>query len=218
MPKLPLTGCLLADEFVISAGCILLKPLPRGNNQLSNDSSISLTLASLDSSKAGPRLPEEYSLVYIRKQNGQKVFAKGRKDAGESTPDAAVRESYEETGYKSTIIELPTPSLAPGTSDTTMNKEAIAVTLRIDRMSREDKAPIQKFIFWWVSEIDTDENGDAVQRVEGTQLAYEDYDVCEMALDNSLSDGGLTLPEDRRMVELTKALLLKRHELSRTST
>lgn len=174
-------------------------------------------MASLDPSKTGPRLPDEYSLVYIRKQNGDKVFAKGRKDAGEPIPDAAVRESYEETGYKCKIIELPTPSLAPGAQDVAMNKEAIAVTLRIDRMSRIDKAPIQKLIFWWVAEIDTDENGNAVQRVEGTQLAYEDYDVCEMALDDSLLDGGLTLPEDRRMVELTKTLLLKRHELSLTS-
>lgn len=174
-------------------------------------------MSSLDSSKAGPRLPEEYNLVYIRKQNGKKVFAKGRKDAGEPIPDAAVRESYEETGYKSTIIDLPTPSLQPLASDVAMNKEAIAVTLRVDRMSRKDKVPIQKFIFWWVAEIDTDEYGNAVQRVEGTQLAYENYDVCEMTLDDSLLDGGLTLPEDRRMVELTKKLLLKRHELSLAS-
>jgi len=217
MPQLPLRGCLLADEFVISAGCILLKPLPRGN-RLIIDSYVNLILAFLDPTISSPRLPEDYNLIYIRKRNGDKVFAKGRKDTNEAIPDTAVRESFEETGYQSTIIELPTPSLAPGARDISMNKEAIAVTLRVDRLSREDKAPVQKLIFWWVSEVDTDEKGDAVQRVEGTQLAYENYDVCEITLDESLLDGGLTLSEDRKMVELTKTLLLKRYELHNASS
>jgi ADP-ribose pyrophosphatase YjhB (NUDIX family) len=155
--------------------------------------------------------------VYIRKQNGDKVFPKGRKDVSETVPQAAARESYEETGYKSKIIELPTPSLQPGAPAVALNREAIAMTLRVDRMSRQDKAPVQKIIFWWVAEIDTDQSGNAVQRVEGTQLAYENYDVREMALDDGLSGDGLTLEEDRKMVELTKTLLLKRHELSLTS-
>ncbi|PVG01032.1 hypothetical protein CPB86DRAFT_823893 [Serendipita vermifera] len=193
---LPLEGFTDGDQFVISAGCILLKPLPRA----------------ADSS--GPRLPHEYSLVYIRKRrNGEKVIAKGRKDVHEAIPDAAVRESYEETGYKSQILELPTPSLAPGSQDLEMNKEAIGITFRIDRMSRKDKAPIQKLIFWWVSEIDLDEEGNAVQRVEGTQLPYENYDVQEMTLDECLTADGLTFEPDRKLVAKTKELLIKRHDI-----
>lgn len=172
-------------------------------------------IGAIDPTISTPRRPEDYKLVYIRKpRNGHKVLAKGRKDANEAIPDAAVRESFEETGYKSKIIELPTPSLQPNSQDTPLNKEAISVTLRVDRMSRKDKAPIQKLIFWWVSEIDVDEHGDAVQRVEGTQLPYENYEIEEMTLDECLADNGLTMSEDRRMVDLTKTLLLKRYELS----
>jgi 8-oxo-dGTP pyrophosphatase MutT (NUDIX family) len=159
-------------------------------------------------------LPEEYALVYIRKRrNGEKVIAKGRKDVHEAIPDAAVREAYEETGYKSAILELPTPSLAPGSQELQLNKEAIGVTFRIDRMSRKDKAPIQKLIFWWVSEIDCDEDGNAVERVEGTQLPYENYDVQDMTLDQCLTNDGLTYEPDRKLVAKTKELLLKRHEI-----
>ncbi|KAG8824375.1 hypothetical protein FRC19_001941 [Serendipita sp. 401] len=111
--KHPSTGAFTAEEFVISAGCVPLMPLPR------------------DPMKTGPRLPDEYTVIYIRKRrNGDKVLAKGRKDVGEAIPETATRETFEETGYKSTIIELPTPSLAPGTKSTTMNKEPIGITLK----------------------------------------------------------------------------------------
>lgn len=61
----------------------------------------------------------------------------------EAIPHTAVRETYEETGYKSTIIALPNPSLTPGAREAVMNKEAIAVTLKVDRMSRPDKKSAQ---------------------------------------------------------------------------
>lgn len=187
----PQRGIFNADEFVVSAGCVLLKPLPR-------DKSITV-----------PRLPDEYSLVFIRNRRGDSVIAKGRKDMDEAAPHTAVRETYEETGYKSTIIALPNPSLTPGAREAVMNKEAIAVTLKVDRMSRPDKKSAQKFVFWYVSEVDTDESGEAVQRVQGTQLDHEDYEV----LDAPLDECGLTWEEDRKLVELTKSLLLMRYKV-----
>jgi len=212
----PLTAALASDEFVISAGCVLLKPLPRGRRgiAISVDESYALT----DSSITTPRLPEDYNLIYIKKRSGEKVLAKGRKDVHEAIPDAAARESYEETGYRNTIIELPTRSLAPGTKDISHNKEAIGVTLNPDGMSRrEDKVVVQKFVFWWVSEVDLDAKGQPMLRVEGTQLPYENYEVEEMSLADSLTAGGISNAEHRKMIELAKNLLLKRYEMATTS-
>lgn len=201
MPK-PLTSALASDEFVISAGCVLLKPLTR------------------DPTITTPRLPQDYSLIYILKRaTGEKVLAKGRKDVHEAIPDAASRESYEETGYKNTIIELPTRSLAPGAVDLVNNKEAIGVTLNPDNMSRrKEKVTVQKFVFWWVSEVDLDAEGNPLQRVDGTQLPYEDYEVREMSLDDSLTDGGISNPSHRKMIEEARDLLVKRYEMATTKT
>lgn len=131
----------------------------------------------------------------------------------EAIPDAAIRETFEETGYRSTILELPTPSLAPGAANEKLNKEPIAITMKVDRISRPDHSPVQKFIFWWVSEVDLDEDGAPVERVEGTQMPYEDYEVCEMSIDESLKEDGLTFEEDRRVVQMAKNLLGRRHQL-----
>ncbi|KAG8831024.1 hypothetical protein FRC17_003874 [Serendipita sp. 399] len=210
------TGAFTAEEFVISAGCVPLKPLPRGKRvyYASFDTLNSL----IDAERTGPRLPDEYAVIYIRKRrNGDKVLAKGRKDVGEAIQEAAVRETFEETGYKTTVIELPTPSLAPGTQSTIMNQESIGITLKIDGISRKDKVFVQKFVFWWVSEVDCDESGNPVQRAEGTQLEYENYDVEEMSFESCLAHDGLTFAEDRRMVDLARTLLLRRHELAQVA-
>lgn len=174
------------------------------------------TNATTDPIITTPRLPHEYNLVYILKRvSGEKVLAKGRKDVHEAIPDAAARESYEETGYQNTIIALPTRSLAPGTSDLANNKEAIGVTLNPDSMSRrKERVVVQKFVFWWVSEVDVDTNGIPMERVEGTQLPYENYEVQEMSLVDSLAAGGISNASHRKMIELARNLLLKRHELA----
>lgn len=166
-----------------------------------------------------PRLPQEYSLVHIvKRRDGEKVLAKGRKDVHEAIADAATRECFEETGYENAIIELPTPSLAPGSRDVPYNKEAIGVTLNVDSYCRrEENIKVQKFVFWFVSEVLLDESGNPVQRVEGTQLEYENYDVQEMSLDDSLAEGGISNPTHRRMIEVTKSLLLKRYEMATAS-
>jgi 8-oxo-dGTP pyrophosphatase MutT (NUDIX family) len=167
-----------------------------------------------------PRLPQEYNLVHIvKRRNGEKMLAKGRKDVNEAIADAAARESFEETGYKNAIIELPIPSLAPGARDIPNNKEAIGMTLNVDSYCRrEENIKVQKFVFWFVSEVLLDAEGKPVQRVEGTQLAYEDYEVQEMSLEDSLAPGGISNSAHRQMVELTKSLLLKRSEMAIAKT
>lgn len=110
-------------------------------------------------------------------------------------------------------MELPTPSLAPGTKEVVLNKESIAITFKVDRLSRDDRVPVQKLIFWWVGEIDMDAEGKPLERTEGTQLPYEDYEVCEMGLEEATLKDGLTFEADRSMLELTISLLLERHRL-----
>lgn len=171
----------------------------------------------VDSSYDGPRRPEEYSLIYIHnRKNKQRVLAKGRKDIGESITQAATREAFEETGYKCSIIPLATPTLAPNPSLDTVNTEAIGVTLKIDYMSRkEEEVPVEKFVYWFVAEVEVDSNGIPVVREEGTQLEYEQYDVREMSLDESLiveEGSGLSHEADRAMVSMAKRLLVKRYE------
>jgi len=195
----------LSSEFVISAGCIPLKPLPRS-----------------DPSDTSPRRPEEYALVYIYNLRTKLLnLPKGRKDIGESIAEAALRETFEETGYRcSKFLPLPAPTLAPapGTGSRVKpvwNTEAIAIRLWPDSHSRKaDKVKVQKFIHWYVAEVDADEKGVPVQRVEGTQLPYEQYDVCEMSLVQACrEENGLSLPEDRRMIAFVVDLLAKRHRI-----
>jgi len=157
--------------------------------------------------------------VYIYNRRSKLcILPKGRKDIGESIAEAALRETFEETGYKcSKFLPLPSPTLAPapGTESKVKpvwNTEAVAIRLGPDSHSRKaEKVKVQKFIHWYVAEVDVDENGVPVQRVEGTQLPYEQYDVCEMSLEQACrEEDGLSLPENRQMIASVLELLTRR--------
>ena len=166
-----------------------------------------------------PRRPEEYSLVYVDDRRSRlRKLPKGRKDIGESIAEAALRETFEETGYKcSNFLPLPAPTLAPAPAETRsiLNTEAVAIRLWPDSHSRKaEKVKVQKFIHWYVAEVDVDEKGVPVPRVEDTQLPYEQYDVCEMSLEQACrEEDGLSFPEDRRMIASVLELLTKRHHI-----
>lgn len=181
-----------------------------------------LTSFSGDPLDTSPRRPEEYSLVYINnRRSNLRILPKGRKDIGESIAEAALRETFEETGYRcSNFLPLPAPTLAPapGTNSKVRpvwNTEAVAIRLSPDSHSRKaDKVKVQKFIHWYVAEVDVDEKGVPVQRVEGTQLPYEQYDVCEMSLEQACREqDGLSHPEDRLMIVSVLDLLTKRYHI-----
>jgi len=169
-----------------------------------------------------PRRPEEYSLVYTNDRHSKlRKLPKGRKDIGESIAEAALRETFEETGYKcSNFLPLPASTLAPapGTKPeirSILNTEAVAIRLWSDSRSREaEKIKVQKFIHWYVAEVDVDEKGVPVPRVENTQLPYEQYDVCEMSLEQACrEEDGLSFPEDRLMIASVLELLAKRYHI-----
>lgn len=181
-----------------------------------------LTSGSGDPLDTSPRRPEEYNLVYINNRRSKlRMLPKGRKDIGESIAEAALRETFEETGYKcSNFLPLPAPTLAPALGTNSgikpiWNTEAVAIRLWPDSHSRKaEKVKAQKFIHWYVAEVDVDEKGVPVPRVEGTQLPYEQYDVCEMSLEQACrEEDGLSLPEDRLMIASVLDLLVKRYQI-----
>lgn len=103
MAQSPSTSTRLSEAFVISCGTITLDVLER-------------------------------KVLLIRwKNNGEIFLPKGRKNIGESLEDAAIRETYEETGFQVAIAPLRVPTLAtPGTAVDEqvdgLNTEPIAFT------------------------------------------------------------------------------------------
>ena len=80
------------------------------------------------------------------------VLPKGRKDCGETTEDAAVRETYEETGYPCKLSPCTIPTRAPPPNINVVDTrhamkgatEPFAVTLRDQNGTK---------IIWWVLTI-----------------------------------------------------------------
>lgn len=140
-----------SSDFVISAGCILFRKSPTTNR---------LQICLLHS-------PEKNG------KGGEWLLPKGRKDIGESIEAAAIRETFEETGYPCELIPvcMPTRAPAPGTNVMdvvrVMNDatEPVAVTLR--NLDREGC----KFIWWFIARVKCH----GAEKVEGTQTESEDY-------------------------------------------
>ncbi|KAH7335246.1 NUDIX hydrolase domain-like protein [Rhizoctonia solani] len=120
------TEVLMSDEFVICAGCVLLRRFP--------------TL--------------QVCILYHPKED-RYILPKGRKDRGESIQETALRETYEETGHRCSFLPInmktrsqpahvfvkDQPTFATGA------EEPIAMFLR--RVADKDV----KLIFWFVAEV-----------------------------------------------------------------
>ncbi|KAG5635106.1 hypothetical protein H0H81_012435 [Sphagnurus paluster] len=124
------------------------------------------------------------------------LLAKGRKDRGESLEQAAVRETFEETGYPCALWpqRMATRAPAPGVNDSADVVavadglvEPIAITMR-DLGAKGTK------IIWWYITLATGE-----QRVEGTQAEYEAFEPC--FLEPQVAIEQLTFQKDREIVK-----------------
>ncbi|PYI01318.1 hypothetical protein BO78DRAFT_433769 [Aspergillus sclerotiicarbonarius CBS 121057] len=130
-------------------------------------------------------------------------FPKGRKNINESLPDAALRETYEETGFRVSLLSLPNistptvpvpiPDLAGkcnqsgnSTQGGCASTEPIAVTQRV----LSDNTV--KIIFWFAAE------GDSMAKAEtGTQEEGEEFEAGWVGWDDV--QGVLTFEDDRRL-------------------
>ena len=128
--------------------------------------------------------PLKVCLVHFTKDRNEWLLAKGRKDEGEDIAAAAVRETYEETGYQCHLLpisELPTratvPSFLAGLAHqediprrAVNSTEPFAVTIR----------PLQKknnvkLIFWYVAVLDDPESAEAGPKI-GTHMHAEGFE------------------------------------------
>ncbi|KAF9261106.1 hypothetical protein L218DRAFT_1002016 [Marasmius fiardii PR-910] len=123
-----------AGKFVFCAGSILF----RRARITSTTSLPDVTEAYEDSQQDSPKWKWQICLLYHCLKN-QWLLPKGRKEAGESLATAAMRETFEETGYPNALlpITLPTRAPIPGTNQKDViriadkcSTEPITVTLR----------------------------------------------------------------------------------------
>jgi len=123
---------------------------------------------------ASIQAPLRVCLIY-HKARGEWLLPKGRKDRGENMTAAAVRETFEETGYPCELLPLNLVTRAPAagaqTTDAAMavhgSEEPFMVTLR-----RTQEGGVQ--LLWWFATVCTEGAEEDVRT--GLQTEVEDYE------------------------------------------
>lgn len=172
---------LFAEEFVVSAGSVLFDISPQTE-----------TL--------------RICLIHHRAWN-EWWLPGGRKDRGESIESAAVRETFEETGFRCVLfpVNLQTRATIPGVDHKDrpqlelLSHEPIAITVR--NISETN----MKLIWWFVTRVE----GEAVQQ-DGTQTASEDFEARFFNAEDAIEQ--LTFKADKDIA--TKAVALVKATLS----
>ena len=150
----------LGDSFVLSAGTVTLDPI-RGK-----------------------------ILLLFYRPKSEYLLPKGRKDKGESLADAAVRETFEESGYQCELVahSLPTRAIGSGTDGLVEHMEPISCQQRMNRGAR-------KIIFWFVAKGDS-----TAVKMEGTQDEGEDFESKWVDIEHGLEM--LSYEDDMRTAEM----------------
>lgn len=119
--------------------------------------------------------PKPQICLLHNQRTGEWVLPKGHKDLGETIEQAALRETYEETGWAcrflptNVLTRVPPPGLQSGSHprEALASNESIAVTVR----HLDDSGRNVKFVWWFIAEITGSE------RIEGTQMATESFET-----------------------------------------
>jgi len=138
-------------------------------------------------------------------KTGEFLLPKGRKNTGETLYDAALRETFEETGYEPTLLPLPIPTLSTSATDDTTKAdgviplvtEPIAVNQRLSGPSNQ-----LKIIFWFAAQADS-----TLPKRTGTQQPDEDFDTLWIPMDEV--ERTLTFDLDRQIAR--KVIDASRH-------
>lgn len=140
----------LAGNFVISAGSTLFRRHTR------EDGTEELQLC----------------LLHQTRKNSW-LLPKGRKDCNESPEDAAMRETYEETGYPCEIVpvRMATRATTPGGDgkDVATVRDSMVEPAGLTVMDRGKKGA--KVIWWYVTRVK-----DGAVKADGTQMPSESYE------------------------------------------
>lgn len=160
--------------------------------------------------------PKNVLLVHHTRKN-EWLLAKGRKDQGEDLAATAVREVFEETGYRCHIHPVPRlPTRAPPS----VGPSAIAFQSDIVRIVEGGTEPFTitirptspsqaKLIFWYIGSVDVDANGQegassAPER--GTHMSLEGFGEAGLyPIEEALQK--LTYEGDRDLVRTAVSIL-----------
>ena len=147
-----------SDEFVISCGTV-----------------------SVDTTRA--------KVLLIRwRKTGEILLPKGRKNIDESLQQAAIRETFEETGYQASLLPLEFPTLATSASD---RQRAITEPIAVTQRNAGRKL---KIIFWFAAEVDLEK-----PREKGTQQEGEDFEPIWLDVADAIPS--LTFEDDKDIVK-----------------
>ncbi|KAH9958136.1 hypothetical protein BC827DRAFT_1221280 [Russula dissimulans] len=139
------------------------------------------------------------------------VLPKGHKDRGEDVIQAALRETYEESGYPCQLLPLNVTTLAPAAGQQTPARPALAPRCEEPFMLtlRRYKDTNVKLISWFVT-VRT-----GVDKVNGTQMATESFESAFLGVDEALERA--TFQTDREViaaaVELVRATYPEAREI-----
>ncbi|CAD0083996.1 unnamed protein product [Aureobasidium vineae] len=128
-------------------------------------------------------------LLLIRKRSTNGILLpKGRKDENECLKTAALRETFEETGYSATTLPLKLPTHATNRSGNESHSEPIAVTQR-------GRDHVLKLIFWYAASVNSQE-----LPKRGTQQEGEDFESIWM--DCRPAVAALSFADDKEVAQL----------------
>ncbi|PGH36339.1 hypothetical protein GX50_00844 [[Emmonsia] crescens] len=145
-------------------------------------------------------LAKDLVLVLYCRTRRQYHLPKGRKNVSESLEDAAIRETFEESGYKCRILPHNLVTIAPEYQVSQAHKEPLAV------QQRRGRGP-HRIIFWYLAEADSTETP-----AVGTQEEWEDFEPHWLSLDKAAAK--LAREDDQQVVAraVEAAVNLKKKE------
>lgn len=115
------------------------------------------------------------------------VLPKGRQDIGESLSQAAIRETYEETGYQCELlpIDMFTRAPPPGASmaDRPYLSRGCTEPFSVSYRNMSSTKNNTKFVWWFISRIIPN-----TQKQSDTQMPDENYDSVFWPVDVDVSD------------------------------
>ncbi|KAJ7494636.1 NUDIX hydrolase domain-like protein [Mycena galericulata] len=144
-----------SDKFVASAGCVLFRK---------NES-------------------DALEICVLHERNTDEwLLPKGRKDCGEDLAAAAMRETFEETGYPCMLLpcRMPTRAPAPGMNGPDAVALVDGATEPFALTVRDQGDRGVKLVWWFLAHC-----APGTQQVEGTQTAWEAFDAVWMPADEA---------------------------------